>query len=265
MTAAQTWNAQDYAQHASGQLVWARELLAKLGLQGSESVLDLGCGDGKASALLAAAAPDGKVLGLDLSPDMVAFAAAQFPAAAHPNLSFQQMDAAELRLARDFDVAFSNAALHWVGDHPAVLRGLRACLRPGGRLLFQMGGRGNAEEVFLALGEVLQRPHWRGFHDGFIPPYHFFGPREYAAWLPEAGFIPARIELLPKDMQHQGVAGFRGWLRTAWFPYTDPLPVALREAFLSEVVDAYVAAHPVDALGRIHVGMVRLEVEAHVL
>jgi len=65
-------------------------------------------------------------------------------------------------------------------------------------------------------------------------------------------------------MQH-GAQRFKGWLRTTWFPYTDRLPVELRDAFLAEVVETYTMANPFDALGRTHVKMVRLEVEAYAL
>ncbi len=258
----QAWNAEDYARNSSAQLAWARELIGKLALRGGEAVLDIGCGDGKVSALLAQAAGAGRVLGIDLSADMVRVARERFPAGQFANLSFRQMDAAAIRLDERFDVAFSSAMLHWVADQRAVLSGVRACLRDGGRLLFQMGGRGNAEDVFGALRDVVARPEWRACFVGFGSPYHFLGPEEYGRWLPECGFRPLRVELIPKDMQHDGVAGLLGWLRTTWFPYTDRLPVERRDDFLAGVLDAYTAAHPLDAAGRTHVAMVRLEVEA---
>lgn len=263
MTGPQQWNARDYAQHSSAQLQWAEELLPKLGLRGDESVLDLGCGEGKVTALIAARLPHGRVLGIDLSAEMIQLASAQFPSTAHANLSFVQMDAARIDLDHHFDLAFSNAALHWVPDHQAVLRGVRACLRPGGRILFQMGGRGNAAGVFAALEQVVSRPAWRDPFQGFANPYSFYGPEQYQDWLPQAGFRPLRLELIPKDMQHADAAGLLGWLRTTWFPYTDRLPEDRREAFLGEVVATYLAMQPADQAGRTHVAMVRLEVEAH--
>lgn len=262
MTTPQQWNARDYAQHSSAQLQWASELIPKLGLQGHESLLDLGCGEGRITALIAARIPQGRVLGIDLSPEMIALASIQFPPSTHPNLSFLQMDISRIALEQHFDLAFSNAALHWVADHGAVLRGVRSCLHSGGRVLFQMGGRGNAGGIFAAIGEMLARPHWCGYFQGFAAPYSFYGPEQYRDWLPQTGFRPLRAELIPKDMYHPDPAGLLGWLRTTWFPYTDRLPADQREAFLGEVVEAYLAAHPVDTSGRTHVGMVRLEVEA---
>jgi trans-aconitate 2-methyltransferase len=257
------WNAEDYARNSSAQLQWAQELIARLALRGGESVLDIGCGDGKISARLALAANPGNVLGIDLSAAMIRFAADQFPPCRYPNLSFRCMDATDIRLTERFDVAFSTAALHWVEDHAAVLRGVRACLEPGGRLLFQMGGRGNAAAVFDAIQQVARQPRWQRYYAGFTPPYHFYGPEEYEGWLSRAAFVPGRVELVPKDMRHRGAEGFRGWLRTPWFPYTDCLPVERRDVFLAEVDETYMAAHPLDAFGHSHVGMVRLEVEAY--
>jgi trans-aconitate 2-methyltransferase len=259
------WNAKDYAENSSAQLQWAQELIEKLALQGYESVLDIGCGDGKITGQLALAAKNGNVVGIDQSEDMIRLASELFPAAKYTNLSFFCMDATDIRLSEKFDVAFSNAALHWVQNHAQVLRGVHSCLKPGGKILFQMGGRGNAADVFVAIEKVLQQPRWRGYYEGFKTPYHFYSPEEYQAWLLESGFRPVRLELVPKDMQHRGAEALKGWLRTTWFPYTDRLPLELRDPFLGELIETYAAAHPVDTLGNTHVKMVRLEVEAYAL
>jgi trans-aconitate 2-methyltransferase len=259
------WNADDYANNSSAQLQWAEELITKLALRGSESVLDIGCGDGKISAQLAHVVEHGRVFGIDSSESMIQRASEQFPPTTNPNLSFLHMDATEIHLSQRFDVAFSNATLHWVEDHSAVLRGVHSCLKYGGKVLFQMGGCGNAAEVFGTIRETIKRPQWQRYFEAFTPPYHFYGPKDYEAWLLASGFRPARVELIPKDMQHGGAEGLMGWLRTTWFPYTDCLPVELRDAFLGELVETYTAAHPADVLGNTHVNMVRLEVEAYAL
>jgi trans-aconitate methyltransferase len=261
----QNWDAEDYANHSSAQTQWAQELISKLALQGTESLLDIGCGDGKITAQLALILTAGNVLGIDASRSMIRLASERFPATKYPNLSFRRMDAARIRLPRLFDVAFSSATLHWVQNHCAVLQGVRVCLKSGGRILLQMGGRGNAREVFRSVQEVMQRLRWQGYFDDFSQPHHFYGPEEYEAWLSQSGFRAVRVELIPKDMQHQGKEGLRGWLRTTWFPYTDRLPADLRAVFIDEVVDAYTEHHPVDPLGKTHVKMVRLEVEAYAL
>lgn len=262
-SAKKDWDAGDYARNSSAQWQWAHELIEKLALQGHESLLDIGCGDGKITAHLARILETGRVVGLDASPSMIRLASESFPPQRHPNLSFVQMDATDIRILEKFDIAFSNAALHWVGDHPAVLRGVRGCLKPGGRLLFQMGGRGNVAGLFRVVGKIIESSSWRRHFEDFIPPYYMYGPEEYEAWLGRYGFRAGRIELFPKDMQHQGREGLKGWIRTTWFPYTARLPEELREPFLNEILDAYLATSPVDAQGNTHVEMIRLEVEAY--
>jgi len=94
------WDARDYAAHSAAQQEWARELVAKLRLRGDEAVLDICCGDGRATALIAERLPDGSVLGVDKSASMIALAREQFAPAAHPGLSFLQMEATRLELPR---------------------------------------------------------------------------------------------------------------------------------------------------------------------
>jgi len=110
---------------------------------------------------------------------------------------------------------------------------------------------------------VVARPAWRGAFGGFANPYSFYGPEEYRQWLPQAGFHPVRLELIPKDMQHADASGLRGLLRTTWFPYADRLPEERHASYVDAVIAAYLQHHPVDLSGGTHLAMIRLEVEAH--
>jgi len=256
------WDAEDYAKNSSNQQRWARELIQKLDLAGSERVLDVGCGDGKVSAEIAAHLPQGAVVGVDVSDAMIALAQQRFGAASHPNLRFQKEDAGRLPFSNEFDVVFSNATLHWVLDHPPVVRGIANSLKPGGKVLLQMGGKGNIADMLNVVNPLIAAPRWARYFENFGFPYGFYAPQDYAAWLPAAGLKAVRLELFPKDMVHAGWAGLAGWVRTTKIPYTQRVPEAEREAFIGEVVDAYLAQFPLDAQGNAHVRMLRLEVEA---
>lgn len=257
------WNATDYARHSTQQQVWARELIAKLGLRGDESVLDIGCGDGKVTAEIAALVAQGSVLGVDSSAQMVALAQQRFPPEEHPNLLFQQEDARDLPFCEQFSVVFSNATLHWVRDHRPVLLGIQRSLKNGGKALLQMGGAGNIVAVVAVMDKVVATARWASYLENLVLPFGYYGPDEYRGWLHEAGLTPQRIELFPKDAAHDGAAGFTGWLRTTQaLPYLARLPEHERETFIAEIVEGYVARHPADAQGKVHVRMMRLEVEA---
>jgi len=256
------WDPAAYAANSSSQQAWARELIANLELRGDEDLLDVGCGDGKVTAELAHAVPSGAATGIDASPEMIRFARAAFSPGKVPNLEFHQMDARRIHFARRFDLVFSNAALHWVDDHEAFLRGAASVLCPGGRLVVSCGGKGNAQEVFVVLCAEMRRNRWREFFRKMETPYFFHRPEEYEKWLPRFGFKARGVRLTDKDMVFASSDGLAGWFRTTWLPYTQRVPEPSREEFIARVVQRYVAKHPPDASGRVHVRMVRLEIDA---
>jgi len=255
------WNPEDYHKHSSAQQTWAHELIGKLDLAGDERVLDLGCGEGKVTAEIAACLPSGSVLGLDLSRDMIAFARECFPPEQYRNLRFVEGDMLDLPFDREFDAVFSNAALHWVADHGRVFSGIACALRPEGRALLQMGGKGNAAPVLALADEMLEERPWKDLFDGPLPRYAFYGPEEERRGLAEAGLAPVRVEPIDKQMTFNELEGFAGWIRTTWLLYLDRLPEEARSAFFAEVANRYVERYP-SPDGRIHIPMVRLEVEA---
>ncbi len=256
------WNAADYAANSVVQQTWARELIAKLNLRGDEHVLDVGCGDGKVTAEIARSLPRGLATGVDASSQMIEFAQKTFPPEKFPNLAFQIMDAREIKFARRFDFVFSNAAWHWVDDHEAILRGAAAVLKPGGRLVVSCGGKGNAHDVFLALRPEMRRQRWREFFRRMPMPYFFHAPGNYEKWLPRFGFKINAVKLAPKDAAYAGAKGFATWLRATWLPFTQRVPENVREEFIAAVTQRYLAKHPPDAAGNVHVRMVRLEIDA---
>jgi trans-aconitate methyltransferase len=256
------WSPADYAANSASQHAWARELIAGLDLEGNESILDVGCGDGKVSAELARAVPRGNVLGIDSSAGMIAYAQAAFAADQFPNLEFRVMDARRIRTAHLFDLVFSNAALHWVDDHRAFLAGAAAALRPGGHLVLSCGGKGNAHDVFGALRAEMRQARWKTHFRNLQKPYFFYTPEDYRDWLPRFGFHCRRVELAGREMAFSDTARFAGWLRTTWLPYTQRVPEPDREAFIDAVARRYLARHPQDEQGRVRVKMVRLEIDA---
>jgi trans-aconitate 2-methyltransferase len=257
-----TWNPQDYAQHSRGQEAWAKELLTQVGLRADDVVLDVGCGDGRNTATIAASVPNGRVLGVDLSADMVAHAATQHCRPPANNLRFAQADAAALPFEAEFSVVFSSATLHWVADQRAAVQGIARALQFGGRFVAQFGGQGNCADAIATFERLAAEPRWRGRLTPVTAPYHFHSPADYERWLQEAGMQILECRLIPKDMVHDSHGAFLGWLRTAWHPYTSRAPLDLRDAFVADAADSYTASHPPDEHGRIHVSCVRLQVRA---
>ncbi len=258
-----TWDAEDYHKSSSQQQKWALELLAKLELKGNERALDVGCGDGKITAVISQHVPHGSVLGTDNSESMIKFAKKNFPQSTFPNLSFQLCDAAALHFKNEFDVLVSFSALHWVHDHAAALRGMHASLKSHGIILLSFGGKGNAEGVEEAARKVISQKQWQGYFKKFNFPWKFYSVEEYRKFLRTAGFHEKHLALAPKDMTHAGKEGFKSWLRTTHgLPYKAMLLEKLHESFIDEVASEYLNLYPLDENGNAHVLMVRLEVEA---
>lgn len=257
------WDASFYAANSNAQLTWAKEFLEKLNLKPHEHLLDVGCGDGKITAGIAQQLKEGSVTGIDSSEEMIKFAVNSFPKTSYPNLDFMVMDARELKFDKKFDVIFSNAVLHWIIDHRSLLKLMYNALKSKGRILLQMGGKGNCVDVINLVDEVIGSKKWKDYFKDFSFPYGFYGDNEYNEWLTEAGFIIDNVQLIPKDMQHNGKDGLAGWFRSTWLPYLERIPQEQVEEFINEVLESYLKNFPIDSNGKTHVKMMRLQVEAH--
>lgn len=257
------WDAAFYAANSNAQLTWAKEFLGKLNLHPGEHLLDIGCGDGKITADIALQLKDGSVTGIDSSEEMIKYAKASFPNANYPNLNFIVIDARQLNFSNKFDVIFSNAVLHWIKDHKSLLEVMYKSLKSKGRILLQMGGKGNCADIVKVVDEKINSPKWEKYFEGFTSPYGFYGDDEYKEWLTGTGFIIDNVQLIPKDMQHHGKDGLEGWFRSTWLPFLERIPKELVNRFINEVIDGYLKDFPVDSYGKTHVKMVRLQVEAH--
>lgn len=161
------WNATVYDRVADPQARWGAAVLERLELSGSETVLDAGCGSGRVTEQLLERLPDGHVVGLDASSQMVAVAAQRL-ASYGDRVSLVCADLLELTpdvLAgrAPVDAILSTATFHWVPDHAELFRRLAAVLRPAGQLVAQCGGKGNVENFVQAarrLGIIAAGEEW---------------------------------------------------------------------------------------------------------
>lgn len=252
------WNPEEYERSSSAQYEWALSALSELRIIGDERILDIGCGDGKITAHISKLVPDGSVLGIDISPDMISFARLRHSSDLFRNLRFEQGDALDLRFQEEFDIVVSFACLHWIRDHLSVLKGICRSLVPSGRMLVQCGGRGNAAQLLGITSEVIMEERFAPYFKGFEFPYFFYTPEDYERWIPAAGLHIVSLRLMPKDMVHMGGEALEGFIRSTWHPYLHRVPVELHPALVKEIAGRYIDRYS-STDGVVRVRMMRLQ------
>jgi trans-aconitate methyltransferase len=159
------------------QKEWGTRLIAELKLQGTERILDLGCGDGAISAQIADLVPNGEVVGIDASRGMIE--AAQLKV--RKNLRLLLMDINELNYVEQFDIVFSNATLHWIKDHRRLFVNVSRALVRGGILRFNFAGEGNSSHFFSVIREAMAAREFAIHFAGFAWPWYMPSVGEYSA------------------------------------------------------------------------------------
>jgi trans-aconitate methyltransferase len=233
------WNAGEYNRHSSLQGAMAEEQLGRLTLEGAERVLDIGCGDGKITAEIAARVPHGSVLGVDPSQDMIAYATRHFGPSTRPNLRFDVADVRRLTYREEFDRVVSFNALHWVPEQDVALRSIRTALVDSGQAVLRFvpeGGRRSLEDV---IEDVRHSARWAGYFMGFQKPYTHFSPQEYEDLANQNGLRALRMGLEDRAWDFQTREAFVGFARATFVEWTPRLPERDLPVFITEVLDRY--------------------------
>lgn len=164
-------------------------MLARLHLRGNETVMDAGCGTGRLTGDLLAVLPQGRVVGIDLSQQMLRKAREHLCAEFDSRLSLVACDLLQLPFARVFDGIVSTAAFHWVLNHDLLFANLHSLLLPGGWLEAQCGGGPNLASLRQRVGALTAATKFRQRFSGFREPWLFRTAEEAAQILRRAGFL----------------------------------------------------------------------------
>ncbi|MES2345148.1 MAG: class I SAM-dependent methyltransferase [Chlamydiota bacterium] len=138
----------DYQENSSLQWNWAMESLKKFPFNENDKVLDVGCGDGKITALIAKQVTHGIVIGFDISEKMLAHASANFSS---DNLLFVQGNATSIPFKKQFDKLVSFCTLHWVLKQEQALQSFRSSTTIGLELGSLVAGGYGAVKGVLGL------------------------------------------------------------------------------------------------------------------
>ncbi len=233
------WDAAEYSRRSSLQEAMGQEVLALLDLKGSEQILDVGCGDGKITAEIAACVPRGSVVGVDPSREMISFAQSHYGGATTHNLRFQVADARSLPFQREFDLVVSFNALHWIPEQNAALSSIRSALISGGRAQLRLVPAGARPSLENVVEETRQTSRWNACFQDFHDPYLHLTPEQYAAVAERNGFRVLDVSMKDQTWDFGSRAAFSAFCAVGCVAWTTRLPAAERADFINEVLDRY--------------------------
>jgi trans-aconitate 2-methyltransferase len=233
------WDAANYVRRSSLQESMAAEVLALLHLNGNERVLDIGCGDGRVTAEIASRLPNGSILGLDSSHDMIAFANRH---AQRPNLRFEVANASSLNFRNEFDLIVSFNALHWLPDPNPPLQSIRAAMKSNALAQLRLVPDGERKSLETVLEETRKSPKWAHYYENFSDPYLHLTPDQYAQAAERNGFHLQRLNTSSKSWDFHSREEFFAFGQVTFVEWTRRLPDSEKPAFINDVLGRYAIA-----------------------
>ncbi len=233
------WDATDYARISGLQQAMAEEVLALLDLKGSERVLDVGCGNGRITAEIAGRVPEGAVLGVDPSREMIDFASSHYGPAIRPNLRFEIGDACRLPYREEFDLVVSFNALHWIPEQDEALRSIGAAMKPDGRAQLRLVPKGARKSLENVLEDTRLCSRWARYFHEFHDPYLHLTPEQYGELAGRNGLHVIRIHTESKAWDFKSRSAFFAFGSVTFVEWTRFLPEDERPIFIRDVLDRY--------------------------
>ncbi len=229
------WNAGLYDDKHAFVFKYGEDLVRLLAPQTGERILDVGCGTGYLTHLIAEAGAE--VTGIDSAASMIEKAKTDYPA-----VEFKVGDITSFESARGFDAVFSNAVLHWVLNKEAAASRIYAALKKGGRLVLEMGGKDNVKSVVDALRNNLAK---RGYAKGAaLVLWYFPSVGEHTSLLESVGFrvLYAAHFSRETELKDRGT-GITDWIRMFGQPFLSGIPEAEVAAICAEVQEELEPTH----------------------
>ena len=237
------WEPAQYLKFAGHRLRPAVDLLNRIDAD-PPTIADLGAGTGNVTRLLQARWPGARITGVDSSPDMLARAAD-----ALPQVSWEQADLAEWRPRDPVDLLYSNAALHWVDDHPALFPALFEAITPGGTFAVQMPNN-FAARSHTAITDVVRSGPWKSKLEPLLRTPPVQPPSVYFDLLAPTA---SSLDIWETEYVHvlEGTRPVLEWIKGTWLrPLLAALDDEERAAFESRYAELADAAYPRRADGR---------------
>jgi trans-aconitate 2-methyltransferase len=239
------WNPTLYSRFETQRTQPARDLISRVDLAVVRNAVDLGCGPGNSTELVAQRFPDAAVTGMDSSEAMLTSARERLP-----NCQFVAGDIASWVPDVAPDLIYANASLQWVPDHATLVPRLFAALAPGGVLAFQVPDNRD-EPSHRLMREVAAAGPWaETIGQGAAERLRVLPPATYYDLLTSVG---AEVEIWRTTYHHpmDSASAIVDWVRaTGLTPFIQPLSGKVREGYLAAYEAAIAEAYKVQADGK---------------
>ena len=207
---------------------YGEEVVDLLAPKKGELILDLGCGTGDLSALIAESGA--VVTGVDSSAEMIASAREKYP-----HLDFHLASAQNFELKTQFDAVLSNATLHWVLEAEQAISCIYNHLKKGGRFVAEFGGKGNVNNITSALKNSLRRHGYVDLANTRV--WYFPSLSAFAGLLEGRGFRVTMASHFDRPTLLQDQTGIRTWILMFGKRFLEGLSDQKVDIILSEVED----------------------------
>lgn len=231
------WNATAYTRLSNPMQSWGEAIVQHLPLRGDETALDLGCGDGRLTEFLLRRLARGRVIAVDRSANMLQAARARLEPEFGGRVEYLRRSLDDLDLREIADLAFSNAAFHWVTDHPRLFEVVFEALKPGGWLVAQCGASPNIARLRARAAALMASEAYAAYFDGWPGPWEFASPELTAQRLRAAGFEDIETAMFEAPVQLGSGQETRDFFKNVIFG-----------AHLERIPDAALRARFVDSL-----------------
>ena len=233
------WNATAYHKVSGPQTSWGQKVLNRLTVNGDERAIDAGCGSGRLTGELMERLPNGRLIAVDRSWNMLMTARANLRPVLGSRVSFVQVSLPDLPFVDWADLVFSTATFHWIKDHPALFAGIWRTLRSGGRLHAQCGGGPNLKRAHQLAEQIMRTDPFMPHFGEWPGPWEFANAEVTARRLVDAGFvdITTTLEEAPTTLATED--DYREFVTTViYHPHLDRLPEPrLKQAFIDRVTE----------------------------
>lgn len=231
------WDAARYHRVSAPQTEWGRRVLDRLELRGDERAIDTGCGTGRLTGHLLRKIPQGRVVAIDRSWNMLLTARANLRPEFGARIAFARVALPHMPFREWADLVFSTATFHWVRDHATLFAEIFMALRPGGRIFAQCGGGPNLARAHVLAEQVMTREPFVEHFEKWGSVWEFATADVTADRLRAAGFVDIETSLEPAPTTLADEASYREFVTTVIYnPHLVRLPDgALRARFIDEI------------------------------